>query len=743
MKKLILSLLVIALTYSAFAQDVPTKVQRADEKYAGLAFTEALELYKDVYENGKGNADYLAVKIANCHRLLGEPEKAQEWFNKASKNNNMEPINFLYYAQTLAQNERYDAAIDWYDKFLKSYPDDKRGTLGIEGCKIAKALSQRPPVVNINKTNLNSKYSDFGPSISPEGLVFASNRRNFLTLGYTDKWTGANFLDLYVAQNDGQGSVGSPSLLNGAANTAYHESNVTYSPDGKTMVFTRSQYNPGLFGGNIIKSSIDNVVKLKLMVYTKNENGKWSEAKDFPYNDANVSYAHPAFSADGRILFYSSDRNGGFGGTDIWKSTVNGDGSFGTPENLGPGINTAGQEMFPFVDQANILYFSSNAQAGLGGLDIFRTVYSPETGIYQGIANLGKPMNSSADDFGIVIDTSSNRGYFTSNRSGGEGSDDIYGFVLGGNFVELQILDASTHLPIEFATVSSDKKFFAISNVNGIASTPLELNEVYNFVIEADRYKSKDVLLDNNNWPIGSTQYRTVYLECDNGNVIRGLVMEEKTKLPVPRATVTLINSITGEEKIIVTDASGLYKYNICPEVEYIIKAEKDGYEGDMVNFNTRGMEPKAEVVQNLILKGPPINAVEFYNIYFDFDRWNIRRNASPDVSKMYEILSLSKDLRVEIGAHTDSRGTNEYNDRLSERRAQSVVNYLVKRGISRSRIVPKGYGENMLKNRCIDDVPCTDQEHQANRRVEFRLIDRNNVVVGESLPKESEGTEE
>ncbi|MES2630249.1 MAG: hypothetical protein V4616_14915, partial [Bacteroidota bacterium] len=554
MKKLIVSICVLVMSVTMMAQDVPNKVQRADEKYAGLAFSEALELYQDAYENGKGNVDYLSVKIANCYRLLGDPEKAQDWYAKANKGTGFEPINFLYYAQTLAENERYDLAIEWYNKFLQNYPEDKRGILGIESAKRAKSLGNRPPVVTINKTNVNSKYSDFGPSAGPDGLVFASNRRNFLTVGYTDKWTGANYLDFYLAKNDGQGSVGSPTLLNGVANTVYHESNVSYSPDGKLMVFTRSQFNPNLFGGNIIKSSIDNVVKLKLMVYAKGDNGKWKEASEFPYNDANVSYAHPAFSADGKYIYYSSDRNGGFGGTDIWRSTVNGE-NFGSPENMGPTVNTAGQEMFPFVDRSNNLYFSSNGLAGLGGLDIFRIAQHPETGKYSSPANVGRPLNSPSDDFGVTMDTVSNRGYFSSNRPGGEGSDDIYGFALAGNFVELEVLDAATHLPIDKATISMGKQLFATTNVSGMASSPLELNKSYNFNIEASRYKSKTVDIDNNNWPIGSTQYRTVYLECDNGNVLRGLVMEEKSKLPVPRATVTLINKITGEEKMLVTDA--------------------------------------------------------------------------------------------------------------------------------------------------------------------------------------------
>lgn len=737
MKKFLFSVALLAMSSLIQAQDAPVKVQRADEKYSTLAFSEALSLYQSAYEDGKGNSDYLAVKIANCYRLLGQPDKAKDWFGKANRNTNMEPINYLYYAQVLAENEKYDDAIDWYKKFLESYPDDKRGTLGIDACKRAKGISNIPPVTSINKTNVNSSYSDFGPTLSPDGMIFASNRKSILTLGYTDKWTGANFLDLYLAKNDGQGSFNSPSLLNGSANSYYHESNAAFSPGGNVMIFTRSQYDPNIFGANIVKSAIDNVVKLKLVVYSRNANGNWNEGVEFPYNDPNVSYAHPTFSADGKTLYYSSDRNGGQGGTDIWRSAVNTDGTFGTPENLGPAINTAGQEMFPFIDKNDVLFFASNGHAGMGGLDIFRSFLNPETNTYGGVANMGRPLNGPSDDFGVVFDTLSNRGFFTSNRPGGEGSDDIYGFVLGGSFVELEILDAATHLPIENAQVVMDKLLFARSNSRGIASSPMELNKIYDFAISADKYKTKNVSIDNNGWPIGSTQYRTVYLECDNGNSIVGIVTEKTSKFPIPKATVTLVNTITGEERTYVTDASGLYRFdNICPEANYLVKAEKVGYEGDSKTLSTAGLKYGEEITANLVLSGPPIDLVEFYNVYFDFDRWFLRKTASTDVQKMYDILRMSPDLRVEIGAHTDSRGTNEYNDRLSQRRAESVVNYLIKRGISRTRIVPKGYGESRLKNRCEDGASCTEIEHQENRRVEFRLLNRANEVIGVSKDK-------
>ncbi len=735
MKKIIITAVALAFFTAGFAQE-SGKVVKADEKYTGLAFNEALELYTSAYDSKQGNLDYIASKIANCYRLLGKPSESLKWFSKVSNGNSMEPINYLYYAQALASSEKYEAAIDNYKKFLENYPNDARGTLGIEACERARDMAKRPQVVKINKTNVNTEFSDFGPSASPEGLVFASNRRNDITFDYTDKWTGANYLDLYVAKNDGQGGFSSPVLMDGEANTVYHESNAAYAPNGKMMVFTRSQFNTGAFGGHIVKSAIDNVVKLKLVVFVKNDQGKWVEGPEFPYNDPTVSYAHPTFSNDSHILYFCSDRSGGFGGTDIWRCHLDSAGNFEAPENLGENVNTAGQEMFPFVDKHNTLYFSSNGHAGFGGLDIFRTPIDHDTHWYKGVTNIGMPLNGPADDFAVTFDTSSNRGFFSSNREGGMGSDDIYGFIVNGGFLELEILDEATHRPIAKANVIYNKDVYAVSDIHGLANGPVELDKIYDMYVEANGYQKEDIRVSTMGLRPDGFIHQVVYLRCAKGSILKGVVSEERSGLPIDHATVTLFNKVTHKEEYAITDKTGAYSFDICRDIEYMVHAEKKNYVGDSADFDTKDMILGTVKVENLALKGDMPDLV-FYDIYFDFDMWFLRKNSSTDLEKMYSILSNNKSLRVQVGAHTDSRGTDEYNQRLSQRRAESVVKYLVKRGISASRIIPHGYGEKQLTNICADGVECTDEQHQANRRVEFKLIDKDNNVVGVSLEKQ------
>ena len=736
MRKSLYTLLACLFVIVSQAQ-VGTKIERADEKYSNLAFSEALDLYTSAFESDKGDKDYISIKIANCYRLLGDATASEQWFAKAAKSSTADPINYLYYAQTLAQNAKYEDAKAWYEKFLTRFPDDKRGVLGIEACEQAKNITSIASVYTVSKTNLNSDYSDFSPVASPEGLVFASNRRNPITLGYTDKWTGGNFLDLYIAKNDGQGSFSKPVLMKGKTNALYHESNATYSPDGKTMVFTRSQHTPGLLGGSVVKSTIDNVVKLKLMVAKYDESSKkWLEGEEFPYNNADYSYAHPAFSADGKTLYFSSDRPGGYGGTDIWKSTISDAGQFNLPENLGVAVNTAGQEMFPFVDGTNALYFASNGLAGIGGLDVFRARID-ENGKVGGTANLGTPINSTADDFGVSFNPTTNIGFLSSNRRGGEGSDDIYTFTFTGVFGEILVLDGANAKPIQGAKVVRDGVVFGLSNSNGIVSNALQVDESYTFDVSAKNYQSTKATLSTAGQDIGSTVSKTVYLYQSNGSVANGLVIEEKSQFPVKGAKVTLTNNVTGESKDMITDNTGKYEMEIYPGTEYTVKAEKEGYDADEYTFSTIDMPANTEKTRNLELKnGAFICNIEFYNIYFDYDRANIRKDASTDLEKMYEILKMSDKLRVEVAAHTDCRGTDDYNMDLSQRRAQSTVDWLVKKGIDVSRIIPKGYGETELKNGCSDNVPCTEAQHQANRRVEFKLINEDNIVICESKAK-------
>jgi outer membrane protein OmpA-like peptidoglycan-associated protein len=739
MRKYIITAVALVMAIPMLAQSL--KLQRADIKYNNLAFSEAIGLYRDVITKEPGNT-YAAFKLANCYRQVNNPEQAVAWFEKALPTGTGEPINYLYYAQALRQVGRYEDAVKAYENFLKWYPEDKRGTKGIEASRNAQLLLKRPSLFGTGNVAFNSEFAEFSPAFAPNGLTFTSDRTSRMKIDYIYPWTGTPYLDSYIVKNDGQGGLNSPDLLREDMNSAYHDGNATFAPGGKLMAFTRSQYVPGLITGKSFKSELDGVVKLKIMFATYNDQaGKWNDPFDATFNNSQYSFAHPSFSADGRTLFFTSDMPGGYGGTDIWKVKIRDDMSTERPDNMGPAINTAGEEMFPVADKANNLYFASNNHPGLGGLDIFRARFDSNSDVYKSVFNLGTPVNSSRDDFGLILNIDNNTGYFASNRPGGKGSDDIYTARLDGIFYEVEVFDAGTLKILPGVNVTiTDKNgvsFSSVTNRDGMFFYPLETNSNYKLDFRTPLYNDAETMVYTTEVPPGTTLEDRVGLVCSLGSVIRGLVLEEKSMLPLREATVTLKNVLTGEEQTIITDKSGSYTMTICPDIDYIITASKAGYKDDVYNFSTKGMTERTDKLQNLILRGGEfICNIEFNNIYFDLDKADLRPDASSDLEVMYTILSGSPTVRVEVGAHTDSRASNGYNLELSRRRARAVVDYLTKRGIDRSRIVSKGYGESELKNNCSDGVTCTEEEHQENRRVEFRLIDEKNKVLCKSKAK-------
>ncbi|HEX4887142.1 MAG TPA: OmpA family protein [Luteibaculaceae bacterium] len=739
MKKILLSISILLAVNATQAQSNSSLTERGDIRFKELAFSDALPFYEAALKKEQSNKAYLHSKIANCYRLLGDFQKAAENFGLALKSGAIEGIDYLYYGMSLESTGDYSRAEQVYEQFLKAFPGDNRGMLRLASVQSANSLAKLPETSIVTAVNVNSSRSDFGPTITSDGLLFASNRNQNQAFSYTDKWTGSVYYDVFEAKSNQLMGFEQPRELGSYINTPYHESNVAFAPGNQLMVFTRSQTEPNGLRNSVSPSNIDNVVKLKLMVSAKKEGGKWSDAVDFPYSDANYSFAHPSFAPDGSALFFSSDRPGGFGGADIWKCPILADGSFGAPQNLGPGINTAGQEMFPFVGDDNNLFFASNGLPGFGGLDLFRAAKNPDSEVYDGASNLGKPLNSTYDDFALSNLAGQFRGYFTSNRPGGAGEDDIYGFTLSAAFLHLTIIDAATGAPVPYASIQSQELNLAAANGLGIAAAPVELNKDYTIVVSAKGYRTKSIVLDSRNWPNGYTEFRTIPLECAGDNKLGGLVLDLKTKLPLNKATVTIKNSITGSEDQFVTGPNGEYSVPFCPSLSYILAAEKQGFSDTSEIFDATGLtEPSPR--KNLYLQGGMVdNLIRFYEIYFDYDKYKLRPTASNDLKIMLELLNNNPEWRVEIAAHTDSRGRDAYNQRLSERRAESVVNYLIARGIAPNRLVARGFGETKPTNRCVDGVNCNEIEHQANRRIEFRLIDSNDKVIEMSLPKDGE----
>ncbi len=414
MKKIYTILLLIAVsTTIVSAQNSKTK--KADNLYDRLAYTDAAQAYQKVLKRGTTDV-YVFERLANCYYFINDTKKAEMYYKRVAKSKDANPEAIYNYAQTLKANGKFSDYNTWMKNFAKLSPNDTR----VKEFKknpnyIPKIMDDMARYTATNMEDINSEYADFGGIVYGKDFYFASGRN---TSRKTYQWNEEPYLEIYKATNVG-GTMKNAERLNGDVNTKYHESNAVISADGKRMYFDRNDY----FEGDYDKSA--NGINQINLYYAENIDGKgWSAVVSAPFNNNEYSTGHPALSQDGKTLYFVSDMPGGKGGSDIYMVAINSDGSLGTPKRLGDNINTEGKELFPYLDSNGTLYFSSNGHMGIGGLDVF---YAEAQGDGFGVVtNLGKGVNSSADDFAYKYDPTTQSGYVSSNREGGMGSDDIY-----------------------------------------------------------------------------------------------------------------------------------------------------------------------------------------------------------------------------------------------------------------------------------------------------------------------------
>ena len=391
------------------------------------------------------------------------------------------------------------------------------------------------------------------------------------------------------------------------------------------------------------------VTLLKIYTAKVDKDGNWKDITPLPFNSDSYQTAHPALSADEKTLYFASDMEGSRGQSDLYRVKISDDGSFGTPENLGDKINTPGRETYPFVNDDNELYFASDGQPGLGGLDIFITKIPKDGSLeFKKVLNVGEEANSSKDDFALIINSKTKRGFLSSNRDGGQGNDDIYKFV----------------------------------------------------------------------------ETRPIWCE----QLLHGVVTDAQTKAILPGAKVILFDEKFKQLQETVADAEGKYEFKeVECNTKYYVRTSLETYttkESPVIIGKTDGkteLNIELEKSEKQVKPGDDIADVFGINlIYFDLDKWNIRPDAAVDLAKVLDVLEQYPTMTIDIRSHTDSRASNAYNEKLSDRRAKSTREWLIKNGIAAKRLTAKGYGENQLVNKCADDVQCTEEEHQLNRRSQF-----------------------
>lgn len=472
------------------AQNKNTK--KADKQFTRFEFVKAAESYNKLVENGKAD-NYVYKQLAECYFNIFNTVEAERWYAKALETSD-DAETVYKYSQMLKANGKYQESNTQMDRFATMRPADNRAIAYRKNPNYLPKILKKGKKFNVQNADFNSEQSDFGGTFH-DGKLYITSGRNDSRKTYG--WNQQPFLDIYSLTKNSDSTYQAPVLMNKDINTRFHEGLVTFSPDGKTMYFSRESY----FDNDYEKDSLNTTRYSQLYLFKATKLGDdWDQVEGLSINSKNYSVKNPCVSPDGSTLYFASNMPGGFGKFDIYKAPINEDGTLGEPENLGQKINTEEQEMFPYISSENILYFSSNGHLGLGSLDVFYTMIID--GTMAPVRNVGIPINTNADDFAFVIDEESGEGFISSNREGGKGSDDVYRFKklqpLCDVVISSTVLDDKTREPLSGATVSlfdadGNKIVSKTTNDEGIAEFIVECSKDSQLEVVIDGYESKKV----------------------------------------------------------------------------------------------------------------------------------------------------------------------------------------------------------------------------------------------------------
>lgn len=633
----------LLLLFISFTQVLAQKsTSRAEKEFENFHYIDAAKEYERKVRKGDDSQETLQ-RLADTYYNNADMENAVKWYGLlfSKYERTLKAAYIFKYIHALKGVGNYSLAKGLMKVYSEKFNLDNFEVAQFNDNDLAlDKIANLQPQFIITHLSLNSQNADFGPMYYRDKIVFASSRDTMNLHTRVYEWNEQPYLNLYEADTVQLGSdLIDVRQFDSNLNTKYHEAITTFTEDGTIMYFTRNNYTDKNLerdgkGTNHLK-----MYKSQLI------NDSWSNPEEVPFNSKEYSVGQPALSLDGNKLFFVSDMPGGFGGTDIYYVDIDVNGAYSEPVNLGATINTSGREMFPFVTEEKI-YFASDGHLGLGGLDVFE---SSLIGDYSEPVNLGKPLNSRKDDFAFIIDDETNRGYFSSNREGGTGDDDIYSFE---------------RLPMEC-------------------------------------YQS-----------------------------VRGIVTNEKNGFPEANAQVFLIGPDGNTLAKTMSTGDGRYDFQTQLDCEklYQIKVEKEGYAEVSDDFKTTLIPYSVNVVPLQIKNLPKIIVreggqlkIKIDMIYFDFDKWDIRYDAAIELNKIVFLMNQFPNMVIKIESHTDSRGNDDYNEKLSDKRAKSTRDYIISQGVDANRIESAiGYGEKQLVNQCKNGVQCSNEEHDFNRRSEF-----------------------
>ncbi len=740
--------------------------QKADFYFKNEQYYNSLEFYQKAYQKDSTKAD-VNIKIAQVYYKIKDYPQAEKWYRKVpTQQLSSEPRRMFEYAEVLRINGKYrDASTAYRDYLLKVPNEIKALNLALYSDSIAFHTNAKKKENKARAALLspaNSTSADFAPFAIKNQLLYLTDKLKKIDknakkseqkqgniYGRTGKAYSYLLTQPFV--------VDSLITLEPALKTRFSKEAVNFklaAPDTSFLDILRKELNVGplcfnakidtLFFsrvralGKIKDDKTDEVNKVSFneLCYIVKENNKWSDIKIFPYNDyLSYSMMHPALSPDGKRLYFASDRKGSIGAFDIFYCERVQKDVWSTPTNAGSVINTDGYELFPYIDEDNIIYFSSDGHIGLGGLDIFYTSLNGvgTNKVQPALNHISDPVNSSGDDFGIYIFNPAVKrekwGLLSSNRMGGKGFDDIYSFYLNESRscpASILVIDNETKAPVVnarllFRQTPKDSVIEKFTDAEGKVTMEIKDCNPGSLMLSKNGYTGlKDSLLANTGLPLYKYELAAI-----KGYSVEGIVTDNETKQPIDSVMIKITNVLTKDPKQILTDKKGKYGSDLQENTNYLVLAQKKGYFIKRnTSVNTTGRTPGTVFSVNFELEKIVFNKeIKIENIYYDLGKATLRKQSLPELDKVRDLLVDNPDLMIELSSHTDSRGKDKTNLLLSQRRAASAVKYLASKGITSNRMIARGYGESKLINNCINGVTCTEAEHELNRRTEFKVI--------------------
>jgi outer membrane protein OmpA-like peptidoglycan-associated protein/tetratricopeptide (TPR) repeat protein len=737
MKRIYILLIVFTIQ---FAQAQQQDLQRANRLFDKTYYSEAIPLYEKIILKNQ-SADVIK-NLGDCYYYTNQYDKAHAQYSLLiqSKNKELNEDFYFRYAQTLKAKGKYTEA----NTVLQNYYQASNNSTAIE--KLEKeiknlnnvtAIGERFEIVNLA---LNTANSEFGGVVHGDNLVFAAVKKKPNLFDKTYKWNNEGYLNLVsipLKNTNAKDSI--VNYFSKELKSPMHESNAVFTKDGKTMYFTRNNYSNGKRGKDTNKISNIQIYRAELL------NDKWTNIVSLPFNSPSYSVEHPALSPDEKTLYFASDMQGTKGSFDIFSVSVDGL-KYGLPINLGENVNTSKREQFPFISNDNKLYFSSNGRETYGGLDIF--VSEIQNNSYLKASNVGQPVNSGYDDFAFYIDSDTKEGYFSSDRPGGKGKDDIYSLKETKDlliedckqYIAGIITDVDSHLALENATVilknsANQELEKVITAADGKFSFSVACESKFSLLVTKENYtqnsKSLTISKERNKSNDGSMEIRSQQiikkeeqLAADKLKAAELVALEQKRKadaIALHEQKIANENALKEKKKedAIALESKRLAELATAQQLKKD-KLATDKKEKELAEIKKKEKTAAIVAAEKDVVRDKDRLIIKTDPIYFDYNMWYIRKESKKILNRVVELMNKYPEMVVEIGSHTDNRGNAKFNEDLSQKRADATRNYILEQGIPKNRIQAKGYGESVPIVKCIPDNSCDEEQHELNRRSEF-----------------------